>query len=80
MAMICPGRFPRSANAVRLLIADHTRDAAEGSKLQFETQAFSGQLFHFGLAAQGDLPPILWTPDQAAWRSACSGVMYPMAE
>jgi hypothetical protein len=22
-----------------------------------------------------DLPPILWTPDQAAWRSACSGVI-----
>jgi len=27
-----------------------------------------------------DLPPILWTPDQAAWRSACSGVIYPRAE
>ena len=27
-----------------------------------------------------DLPPISWTPDQAAWRSACSGVIYPMAE
>jgi hypothetical protein len=22
-----------------------------------------------------DLPPILWTPDYAAWRSACSGVI-----
>ena len=29
---------------------------------------------------QFDLPPILWTPDQAAWRSACSGVIYPRAE
>jgi predicted metal-dependent hydrolase len=27
-----------------------------------------------------DLPLILWTPDQAAWRSACSGVIYPRAE
>jgi hypothetical protein len=29
---------------------------------------------------EGDLPLILWTPDQAAWRSACSGVIYPRAE
>ena len=27
-----------------------------------------------------DLPLILWTPDQAAWRSACSGVIFPRAE
>ena len=27
-----------------------------------------------------DLPLILWTPDQAAWRSASSGVIYPRAE
>jgi hypothetical protein len=27
-----------------------------------------------------DLPPISWTPDRAAWRSACSGVIYPRAE
>ena len=27
-----------------------------------------------------DLPPILRTPDQAAWCSACSGVIYPRAE
>jgi len=27
-----------------------------------------------------DLPPIWWTLDQAAWRSACSGVIYPRAE
>jgi DNA invertase Pin-like site-specific DNA recombinase len=30
--------------------------------------------------AETDLPLILWTPDQAAWRSACSGVIYPRAE
>jgi transcriptional regulator with XRE-family HTH domain len=30
--------------------------------------------------AYHDLPLILWTPDQAAWRSACSGVIYPRAE
>ena len=29
---------------------------------------------------KADLPLILWTPDQAAWRSACSGVIYPRAE
>jgi hypothetical protein len=28
----------------------------------------------------GDLPPEKWTPGYAVLRSACSGVMYPMAE
>jgi hypothetical protein len=28
----------------------------------------------------GDLPPEKWTPGYAVFRSACSGVMYPMAE
>jgi hypothetical protein len=32
------------------------------------------------MQARLDLPLILWTPDQAAWRSACSGVIYPRAE
>jgi hypothetical protein len=27
-----------------------------------------------------DLPPVSWTPDYAAWRSASSGVIYPRAE
>jgi hypothetical protein len=27
-----------------------------------------------------DLPPEKWTPGYAVFRSACSGVMYPIAE
>src|SRR5208283_1437493 len=38
------------------------------------------ELWVFGSFGVGDalidLPLILWTPDQAAWRSACSGVIY----
>jgi polyphosphate glucokinase len=30
---------------------------------------------HKIIAIIDDLPPILWTPDYAAWRSACSGVI-----
>jgi hypothetical protein len=30
--------------------------------------------------AQSDLPSIWWTPDLAAWRCACSGVLYSGAE
>jgi hypothetical protein len=30
--------------------------------------------------AQSDLPPEKWTPGYAAFASACSGVMYPIAE
>jgi hypothetical protein len=30
--------------------------------------------------ANSDLPPEKWTPGYAVLRSACSGVMYPMAE
>ncbi len=30
--------------------------------------------------SQSDLPPEKWTPGYAAFASACSGVMYPIAE
>jgi hypothetical protein len=33
-----------------------------------------------GGASIHDLPPEEWTPGYAVFRSACSGVMYPMAE
>ena len=32
------------------------------------------------IANKIDLSPEEWTPDYAVFRSACSGVMYPMAE
>jgi hypothetical protein len=35
---------------------------------------------HFFFFPACYLPPILWTPDYAAWRSACSGVIYPRVE
>jgi hypothetical protein len=38
------------------------------------------QIVHDDDVAGVDLPPIFWTPDQAAWRSACSGVIYPRAQ
>ena len=34
----------------------------------------------YNFTAGNDLPPEEWTPGYAVFRSACSGVMYPMAE
>ncbi len=76
---VCNSRHSLPERLARWLLFAH--DRVDGDELPL-TQAFLSIML--GVRRSGvtiaDLPPEEWTPGYADFASACSGVMYPMAE
>jgi hypothetical protein len=50
------------------------------SSKKYSSGVLNSYAISYSRPAETDLPPEAWTPSYADIASACSGVMYPMAE